>query len=175
MNLLALDLGTKTGYAYSGSDGKMIYGTWILAKPKEITFARRLRLDRRSDPRFLTLLNHLRRVHVEASLDYILFEDIQFASTTFAVQLWASFRAAVWLMAEYGIQSDCLPVGSLKKFASGNGAADKPAMARALVRQESRFRLASGGVVDTFTEEILDDNVVDAIHLHRWGRQNLNV
>lgn len=173
MNLLALDLGTFTGYAYSGRDGKMICGTKTLAKPKEITYARKLRMDRRGDPRFFTFLNLMKRIHVEVTLDYILFEDVQFSSTTMQTQLWAGFRSAVWLMSEYGIQIDCLPVGSLKKFATGNGAADKPAMARALVKWYPRFKMAFGDVTDTLTGEGLDNNAVDAIHLYRWGQNHL--
>lgn len=174
MNLLALDLGTKTGYAYSGRDGKLICGTRRLSKPKEITMAKKLRMDRRGDPRFFALLWWMKAMHVENALDYILFEDVQFSSTTMQTQLWTAFRSAVWLMSEYeGIQIDCVPVGTLKKFATGNGAADKAAMARALVRADTRFKLCFGEVCDTLTETSLDDNAVDAVHLYRWGRQYL--
>lgn len=175
MNLLALDLGTKTGYAYSGRDGKIICGTKTLAKPAAITHTRKLRMDRRGDPRFFTLLWWMKAVHVEVALDWILFEDIQFSSTTMQTQLWTSFRSAVWLMSEYGIGIECVPVGTLKKFATGSGAATKEAMARALYRADCRFQseFGFGDIKDTFTGENLDDNAVDAIHLYRWGIQHL--
>lgn len=173
MNLLSLDLGTKTGYAYSGRDGKMHWGTKTLATPKEITFSRKLRMDRRGDPRFFTFLNLLKKIHLQVALDYILFEDVLFSSTTMQTQLWAGFRSAVWLMSDYGVQIDCVPVGTLKKSASGSGAATKEAMACALCRADSRFKLNFGDVVDTMTGENPDDNAVDAIHLYRWGLQHL--
>lgn len=175
MNLLALDLGTKTGYAVNdGPTTKVSCGTWTLATPKEITAARKLRLDRRCDPRFLTLLWKLKAVHAHTPLDYILFEDVQFSSTTMQTQLWTAFRSAVWCMTELGIQVDCVPVSTLKKFATGSGAADKEAMAKLLARQSSRFLYRRGfPVIDTLTGNDIDDNAVDAVHLYRWGLQHL--
>lgn len=173
MNLLALDLGTKTGYAATNGPTSFTCGTWTLSKPKEITAARKLRMDRRCDPRFMTLLWKLRVYHAAFPLNYILFEDVQFSSTTMQTQLWAALRSAVWCMTELGIQVDCVPVGTLKKFATGNGGATKEMMARRLVQTVMRFRMEKNEVIDTATGEVLDDNGVDAVHLYRWGLQHL--
>lgn len=173
MNLLALDLGTKTGYAATNGPTSFACGTWILAKKEEITAARKLRMDRRCDPRFLTLLWKLKLLHSAIPLDYILFEDVQFSSTTMQTQLWTAFRSAVWCMTEFGIQVDCVPVGTLKKFATGNGGATKEMMARRLVQTAMRFRMEKNEVIDTSTGEVIDDNAVDAIYLYRWGLEHL--
>ena len=55
MNILALDLGTKTGWAVS-NNGVIKSGTWVLGTRDEVKKAAALRLDRRHDPRFIRLL-----------------------------------------------------------------------------------------------------------------------
>lgn len=158
MNVLALDLGTKTGYAYSrGSD--FMAGTWTLAKAKQISEARRTRMDRRCDPRIWqlhsTLLAYVNRA------DIVVFEDVQFSSTTMQTQLWASLRAAVWIaFCHPSIIIECVPVGTLKKFATGHGGATKEMMKAACKRLG-------------YSTDSLDDNAIDAIFLHRWAQQYL--
>lgn len=168
MRILGIDLGTKTGFALSSNGVLSKCGTWVLSKPKEITYARKLRLDRRADPRFLRLYDKLLNVHLASPLDYVIFEDVLFAVTVMQTQLWSSLRAAVWMLSRHGVQIDCVPVGTLKKFATGSGAADKSAMATALVKNDPRFSLAGGIVRDSLTKELLTDDAVDAIWLTRW-------
>lgn len=168
MNILALDLGTKTGWAIL-EGGRTSAGTWVLATPKEITYMKKLRMDRRLDPRFIRLRHHLAATARVVKLDWILFEDVQFSKGLMQAHLWASWRAAVWALADQNqIQIDCLATGKLKHFATGSGAADKDAMARALAR-DGRYKLDKGGVYDTLTRGRLDDNAIDALHLLRWG------
>lgn len=169
MNVLALDLGTKTGWALL-EGGRITAGTWILGTPAEISSASKLRLDRRCDPRFLRLLHNLKCMTDLVKLDWVLFEDVQFSKGLMQAHLWASWRAAVWSLVdrENQIQIDCLATGKLKQFATGSGAADKDAMARALAR-DPRYKLDKGGVYDTLTRGRLDDNAIDAMHLLRWG------
>lgn len=167
MNLLALDLGTKTGWALSAK-GIVTAGTWILATPKEITYAKKLRLDRRCDPRFLRLLHNLKCLTATTKLDWALFEDVEFCKSRCQAHLWATWRAAVWALAQEGIKIDCLATGKLKQFATGNGGADKDRMARALTL-DPRYTLDSGGIRDNLTGDLLDDNAVDALHLLHWA------
>lgn len=166
-NILALDLGTKTGWALL-QDGRITAGTWVLGTTKEISDAAKLRLNRRCDPRFLRLTHNLKHLTTVVKLDWILFEDVQFSKGVMQAHLWASWRAAVWALAGESIQIDCLATGKLKAFATGSGAADKDAMARALAR-DPRYKLDKSGVYDTLTRVLLDDNAVDALHLLRWG------
>lgn len=154
MNLLALDLGTKTGFA-SGST-TFECGTWELATKKEITAFSKQRWNRRCDPRILALQGKLLS---RSEPDIVVFEDVQFASSTYQVQLWASLRAVVWLTFPFAM-IECVPVATLKKFATGHGGATKPMMAAALRRAG-------------YWQPHFDDNACDAAWLWLWGMKNL--
>lgn len=132
-------------------------------------------MDRRLDPRVMALVNHLGEVHRKTPLDYIVFEDVRFASSQAQAHLWASFRGAVWAFAHLnGIQTECLDTGKLKKFATGSGAADKSSMALSLVSKfPAVFSLEKGLVKYWETGTLLDDNAVDAIHLLNWAQSVL--
>lgn len=164
MRILALDLGTKTGWALL--DGEVITGgTWTLAKPKEIATQKAANLHRCCDMRPARLMAFIRGV---MPVDEIYFEDVQFLSTQYQAQLWASLRCIVTLLyPEVGIVA--VPVGTLKKFATGFGNAKKEQMAAALV----------GGIMvanekgDGF--RAMDDNEVDARHLLNLARRDYNL
>jgi len=174
--ILSLDLGTKTGWALSpGSLAYVPAGTWVLESPTGMRYAKKLRMDRRLDPRVMALVNHLGEVHEKTPLDYIVFEDIRFASSQAQSHLWGSFRGALWAFAHLNeIQVDCLDTGKLKKSATGSGSADKPAMAAALVRGFPALFAHEKGLVKCLrTGTLLDDNAVDAIHLLNWAQSVL--
>jgi len=156
-SILALDLGTKTGWAIE-RDGKIESGTWVLATPKEIAAWGRDRKRRTDDPRIHRLCSNL---DILGHFDLVIYEDVLFSTTTFAVQLWASLRASVWLCARKNI-IECLPVGSLKKFATGRGSADKADMEIALKKYHPNL----------WTKGIGDDTV-DALWLLIFAKQNL--
>lgn len=158
--MLALDLGTITGVAHN------LYGepraeSWPLATDKEVNIWGKARLTRRCDPRIFRLWNKL--LSLSGKPDLVLFEDIQFSSTTYQCQLWSSFRTTVWLAFGLGTVFDCVPVGTLKKFATGHGGATKPMMEAAL-RKTGRW------AVDN-----LDDNAVDAAWLFEWAIQKIRL
>lgn len=162
MNILALDIGTKTGYAFDNGVfatklSPIQCGTWTLATPREITQFGKERLNRRRDPRVLRLQQNLRVF----SPDIVVFEDVQFASSTYQVQLWSALRAAIWLTFPACL-IDCVPVATLKRFATDHGGATKPMMAAALRRKHPSIWTAA-----------LDDNAVDAAWLWLWAKQNL--
>jgi len=170
MNILALDLGTNTGWARGNSKGLFQTETWKLAADKSLRDAKKFRMDRKLDIRVSCLVDNLVSLHKAEKIDLLVWEDIRFGKSLAQVQLWSSFRGAVWMFAHiHGIQTDCLETGKLKKFATGSGGALKPQMAAALVQQDSRFRLDNGAVRDTLTDELLTDDAVDAIHLFRWA------
>lgn len=163
MSTLAIDLGTKTGWATDGDSG-----TEILATEKELAEQRKLGNERFLDLRFLRLLAFVKD-QIRAGARRIVFEDVQFASTQMQAQLWSSLRAAIWAAAapfqarpgldESGqVQAVCVPVGTLKKFASGTGAAQKEDMAAAL--------LAS---CPAYADRAMDDNEIDAIWLLKFA------
>lgn len=98
----------------------------------------------------------------ESKVDLVVFEDVQFQSSTMQTQLWASWRTAVWLAFPKTL-IDCVPVGTLKKFATSNGGATKEQMSAALKRQHPGRWNAN-----------LDDNTIDAIWLWLWAQKNLS-
>jgi len=191
-NILALDLGTNTGYAVHCKEiPRDDAGTWCLGTRETIARAVERRLDRKQDPRFLHLLAFIRQYRVSfPSLDTIVFEDVEFGTSRMQCHLWATWRAAIWV--QQGIDMDCLATGKLKQFATGKGNADKNMMARALVardperyeievpvrppRNKSRDLLKLRPVDNLFVRDklnnkILDDNAVDAVHLLEWAKQ----
>lgn len=173
MKILALDLGTKTGYAMEADGYPLSCGTLTLATKEILRESKRLRNDRRGDPRFFKLIDFLRSVAKSFGPEVVVFEDVQFSTFTQQVQLWATWRAAVWLVAdENDWWVECCPVPTLKKFATGHGGADKDRMAKYLA-QNSRFQKVPGGVYDRLTRTKLDDNAVDALHLLRWAKSTL--
>jgi Holliday junction resolvasome RuvABC endonuclease subunit len=172
MNILALDLGSSTGWARSGN-GEIYAGTWELATAKNLKFQKKLRMDRRLDIRVANLVNKLLELHQFEPIDWIFFEDVRFGKSLAQVQLWSAFRGAIWTFAHIkGVQVDCLDTGKLKKWATGSGSAEKPAMAAALiVKHSDRYSAEKGLVKDRKLGTLLDDNAVDAIHLLNWALQ----
>jgi crossover junction endodeoxyribonuclease RuvC len=154
MRILAIDLGTKTGWAL-WEDGVTTSGTWVLAKAKEITELRAKDLDRCCDFRASRLRQHILSVNP----NWIYFEDVQFATSLLQVQLWSSLRAMVWLSANETARVKAVDVGTLKKFATGKGNADKPHMLEA-------------AILKGFKSIGADDNEVDAWHLLQYALKN---
>lgn len=154
MNILALDLGTSTGFAWNKGD-EFFCGTWRLSALKEVRQWGRERKTRTDDPRIERLCTHIGAL---GEFDIVVFEDIQFASYTYQVQLWSSLRAAAWLCAHTS-RFECVPVATLKKFATGNGAADKGGMSDFLkVRHPEIWK------------PTMDDNAVDAAWIWLWSK-----
>lgn len=181
MRILSLDLGTNTGWAV-GQDGKLVdCGTWKLATAKEIKVAGLTRMNRRLDPRIPALWGNLFMTEFSGhALDWIVFEDVQFSSSTQQTQLWSSFRGVVWTFASvhHAIKVECLPTGKLKLFGAGHGGATKEMMAAHLLTgSDPRFFLDATSSLVQFTggngTKILDDNAVDAVHLLHWAMKTL--
>lgn len=93
----------------------------------------------------------------------VVFEDVQFSTYTLQTQLWASLRTCVWLTLGKSCLLECLPVSTLKKFATGFGGATKEGMAAALFKQSPGFR-----------GQKLDDNAIDAIWIFKWAQTHLS-
>ena len=157
MNILALDLGTNTGFAHTEGEN----GTWKLATTKEIALWGKNRMRRRSDPRVTRLATEIARLACIS--DIVVFEDVQFSSSTYQTQLWASFRGAVWLTCDrMKVMVECVPTGTLKLFATGHGAATKEMMLAAANRAEPGKFIG------------MDDNAVDAYWILKWAEKSLS-
>lgn len=179
MNILALDLGTTTGWAtiraLLGSE-ELQLGSHSLASAEEVTEWRKQRTDRRLDPRPLRLYDFLTAL---PKPDLVIFEDVEFQSYTKQTQLWSSLRTAVWFFARNAnVTCECVPVTSLKRFAAGNGAATKGMMCSALCRRfPLRFTMKGREkVLESRPEKYAitqDDNAVDAAWLALWAQHHL--
>jgi len=156
--IMGIDLGTKTGIAWNYGHFPGVI-TKALATPTEITRWGQMRKDRTGDPRVIRLYEFFSGLPRYPRI--VVFEDVQFQSFTKQTQLWSSLRTALWL-AFYGkCLIECVPVTTLKKFATGSGAANKIAMRKALFSQFPE------------TRPDLDDNSVDALWILKWAEKNL--
>lgn len=156
--ILALDLGTLTGYCY-GDPKHLVCGTWKLAAAKEISFWHKHRLDRRCDPRFSRLMKHLAAVRDQYTPEVVVWEDVEFVMHQRQAQLWPTWRAAIWATFDpEKVVLECVPVGTLKAFATGNGAATKEQMAKHFNHNGPE-------------RAEYDDNAIDAWHAWHWAKQ----
>jgi hypothetical protein len=160
LKILAVDLGTHCGLAHNCTPtGAVTAWTEHLGTKEEITMWGKTRLSRRNDPRISRLAKILGccpKPHV------VVFEDVQFQSYTMQCQLWSSLRAAIWLTLGDSCILECVPVSTLKLFASGHGGATKDGMRLALKRRYPEL-----------LKPELDDNAIDAIWLLKWAEINL--
>jgi hypothetical protein len=183
MRVLALDLGTHTGWALRDSTGATTSGTWHLATEAELRLQRKGDLDRCCDCRFSRLHQRVSMCCVPDKLDWIYFEDVEFFSSRMQTQLWAGFRTVLTLLYPV-IKIGAVPVGTLKKFATGKGNATKEQMALALIQRGVLYRGQEG--VDKGEVEIyhcppgcgrppVDDNEIDALHLLELAKKELKL
>lgn len=165
MATLALDLGTKTGYAVGNSRRIIESGTWTLAGAKELRAQKLAGANRSGDCRFFRLMEHIAKTINRHNISRIIFEDVIFFTSTSQTQLWASLRSAIWAIksANPHIETECVHVGTLKKFATGNGRADKAEMNRAAIGKFPSIALTNA-----------DDNQIDALWLLEFDRNRTN-
>jgi hypothetical protein len=144
--VLALDLGTTTGWALRLAGGMVHSGT--------VSF-RSSRFDG-GGMRFLRFRGWLDRVLADAGgIDVIYFEEVRRHLGTDAAHLYGGFLATLGAWCEErGIAYEGVPVGSIKRHATGKGNADKQAVIEAV--------RARG-----FHPE--DDNEADAIAVLLWA------
>jgi Holliday junction resolvasome RuvABC endonuclease subunit len=117
MNFLSLDLGSKTGFGIL-KDGNITIGT------------KKLRHDRNaSGIRALDFHRWLTQMIREHSIDRVYFERVYVHSGTEAAHLYGYFMHTLAAVCEeYGIKCTGISVGTIKKFATGNGHATKEEM-----------------------------------------------
>ncbi len=174
---LALDLGTKTGWALRNSLGEITSGTMNVTISAAEMKAAGDDWGRNEDPRFIRLWAHIDGLVRAAGVTKIVFEDVLFSEYTYQTQLWATFRAAVWAqkLSRPTLAFGCLNTATLKLVSTGHGGATKAMMAAHLVLRypESFRKLAKPDpkknlYVETVDGRSVDDNEVDAYHLLRY-------
>lgn len=144
--VLALDLGTTTGWALRGQDGGIISGTMTF-RPSRFEGGGMRYL------RFRGWLGEL--AMLTGGLARIAFEEVRAHAGTDAAHIYGGFlgHLSAWCE-ERGIAYEGVPVATIKRFATGRGNADKVAMIAAM--QARGFAPA-------------DDNEADAIALLLWA------
>lgn len=158
--VLCLDLGTRTGYALGTHRGHILRsGSIELAAPQELKRQRVDRGDRRFDLRVLRLWEWISQMHKQCPLQTIIFEDVNFFISTSQLQIWSCLRGAIWSfrLLYPATHLIAVPVGTLKKFACGNGHAKKPDMRQAWQLRAPVYTPTSG-----------DDHEIDALWLFEY-------
>lgn len=142
MNILALDLGTKMGYAARVGE-QIVSGTWDFANKRFESGGMRF-------IRFRAALNEL-GLACGGHWDMVALEEVRRHMGVDAAHIYGGFLATLqaWCC-ENGMEYVGIPVGTIKKRATGKGNAQKPAMIDAAQRQWPN-------------EKITDDNQADAL------------
>ncbi|CUA98925.1 hypothetical protein Ga0061067_11177 [Pannonibacter indicus] len=143
--ILALDLGTTTGWALRGHDGLITSGT-VSFRPG--------RFDG-GGMRYLRFTNWLTEIdRLSGPIAAIWFEEVRRHAGTDAAHVYGGLMATLTAWAELrGVPYQGVPVGTIKRHATARGNADKAAMIAAV-----RARGFSPA----------DDNEADAIALLLW-------
>ena len=144
-SILALDLGTTTGWAIRNDRCRILHGTAEFRPSRyEGGGMRYLRFGKWLD----------QTLEVTGGIDAVYFEEVRRHIGTDAAHTYGGFLAALtsWCEAKV-IAYQGVPVGTIKRFATGKGNADKQAMIAAV--RERGF-------------EPGDDNEADAIAILLW-------
>ena len=140
MTVLALDLGTKCGFALQHPTGLMISDTWTLDAKKR---------KESHGMRFIRFRQHLDQLHKDWNLTLIYFEEVRRHMSCDAAHAYGGYMAILlaWC-AENDVEYMSVPVGEIKKAWTGRGNAKKEDMV-----EEARRR----------GYDPCDDNEADAI------------
>lgn len=146
MTILALDLGTTTGWAMRLADGVVVSGTMEFRSGRYEGGGMRFL-------RFRSWLDHL--LDGAKTIDLIHFEEVRRHAGTDAAHIYGGFLAhlSAWCELKH-IPYQGVPVGTIKRHATGKGNAGKDAVIAAM-----RTR--------GFTPE--DDNEADALAILTWA------
>lgn len=142
MRILALDLGTHCGWALSPHES----GVWNLAP----------RRFEGSGMRFVTFRQHLRKILEGVNLVY--FEEVRKHMGVDAAHVYGGLMAVLTEECEVRkIPYQGIPVGTIKRAATGKGNAPKDVMVAAAKQKWPEL-------------VIIDDNHADALHLWDHAR-----
>lgn len=122
--LLALDLGTTTGWATKGKDGGVTSGS-VNFKPQRFEGG---------GMRFLRFRRWLQEIKtLNDGIDVLYFEEVRRHVSTDSAHAYGGFLATLTAWCEhYKIPYQGVPVGTIKKHATGKGNAGKDEMIAAM-------------------------------------------
>ena len=144
--VLSRDMGSATGEALCGRDDHITSGTIVH------------RNDRwqGGGMRFLRFRQWLTEMkHVSGGIDAVVYEEVRNHAGTDAAHLFGGWLAILSAWCEHhGIPYEGVPVGTIKRFATGRGNADKGAMVAAMKARGFNP---------------VDDNEADALAILLWA------
>jgi len=142
MKILAIDPGTHCGYALSPFES----GVWDLSP----------RRYEGGGMRFVKLRNYL--IKACEGVDMVVFEEVRGHKGTDAAHVYGGIVAIITEHCELkGIPYSGVPVGTIKKYATGKGNVNKEAMIKAAKERWPDI-------------DLVDDNQADALHLWAWAQ-----
>jgi hypothetical protein len=146
LSILALDLGSTTGWALRNDRCRILHGTAAFRPTRfEGGGMRYLRFER--------WLDETRKI--AGGIDAVYFEEVRRHVATDAAHIYGGFLAALTAWGEQqGIAYQGVPVGTIKRFATGKGNSDKQTMIASI--RGRGFEPA-------------DDNEADAIAILLWA------
>ncbi|MGE4334981.1 MAG: hypothetical protein AB7E55_03275 [Pigmentiphaga sp.] len=119
LNVLALDLGTKTGWAVRRRDGTIGYGTEKFAS----------RSGRHAGLRWTEYRRWLSDIIVAEHVSQIAYEDVKNHAGTLAAHCYGGFLSMTEMVAQqHNVTLVAFGVGTIKRAWAGKGNADKAAM-----------------------------------------------
>ena len=144
--ILALDLGTRTGWALTARDGRITSGTEHF-KPQRFEGG---------GMRYLRFKRWLAEIkQCSDGIDTVFMEEVRRHAGVDAAHAYGGFLATLTSWCEHHqIPYQGVPVGTIKKFATGRGNASKGEMIAAM---KARGHLPA------------DDNEADALALLHWA------
>lgn len=145
--ILCLDLGTKCGWVINGKDN----GVWDLRASKFESVGRR----------YLNFKSTLEIAIGHSEVKTIFYEEVRNHRAIDAAHVYGGLVAVLQTVAlERGIEYQGVPVGTIKKHATGKGNADKEGMVRAATKLFPSVN-------------VIDDNHADALCLYSYVTNNL--
>jgi len=143
MKILAIDPGTHCGYALSPFES----GVWDLSP----------RRYEGGGMRFVKLRNYL--IKACEGVDMVVFEEVRGHKGTDAAHVYGGIVAIITEHCELKeIPYSGIPVGTIKKYATGKGNSNKEAMVKAAKERWPDI-------------DLVDDNQADALHLWAWAQE----
>ena len=143
MKILAIDPGTHCGYATSPFES----GVWDLSVGRYSG----------GGMRFVKLRKYLSEITTQ--VDMLVYEEVRGHKGTDAAQVYGGIVAIITEHCEHqNIPYQGVPVGTIKKFATGKGNSNKEVMLAA-----ARGKWPEVGIVD--------DNQADALFLWAWAKE----
>lgn len=156
--ILALDLGTRCGYAVLQGRHRVDSGRWSLLSSRK---------GRHRAERWLNFRARVRSLVVEVRPDVIAYERVRRHVGTSAAHVYGGWLASIeeldleWSTAGVSIEIMAIEVGTWKKAAVGNGSATKIEVAKAM-RRRFRYKPATEDESDALA-------IAEAARLMRTG------